>query len=389
MALDFSNVERIVQSLKSSPLFNFSLASKELFHSDVLKWLCDNYPAAAGSIFARFVKAPPRRLGELRARREYRNFDLLLEYQVGAKLLVENKVKSIPSEEQLKEYAEKLRNQADVSFLLLSLIPPPFRPPVEWQYLSDREYANDLENVLPTFASASRYHTELLRDYIAFIRNLADLRSCFDLDWNDKQTDFFLPRPIAELLKSIRIFDLIDKARYSQLAKKVGDLLRPGRSRVDFGKLTKQTLKTVRPGDIWLDAGMTRGTGLCDMKYFLASGDGFGPAIALGVQLQGNDFRLVVETFSKDVRADEYADALFEPRIGEKIWFDFSLLKSGGKEYPNARHGRYKRFGATFVCRSKNLRDVSAESLTARIVDYAKLISDNHMALLEQIRERQ
>ena len=47
-----------VTSLKGSPLFNLSLASKELFHSNFLAWLCEAYPDFMGPLFARYTKAP-------------------------------------------------------------------------------------------------------------------------------------------------------------------------------------------------------------------------------------------------------------------------------------------------------------------------------------------
>src|SRR6202021_318629 len=45
-----------VRKLRNSPLFNLSLASKELFHSNFLAWLLEQYPNQVGPLFAGFTK---------------------------------------------------------------------------------------------------------------------------------------------------------------------------------------------------------------------------------------------------------------------------------------------------------------------------------------------
>ena len=54
----FTSFKNHVQRLKKCPLFNLSLASKELFHSNFLAWLCEAYPNQVGRLFARFTKIP-------------------------------------------------------------------------------------------------------------------------------------------------------------------------------------------------------------------------------------------------------------------------------------------------------------------------------------------
>ena len=44
-----------LKKLKNSTLFNLSLGSKELFHSNFLGWLAENYSLEVGSIFSKFI----------------------------------------------------------------------------------------------------------------------------------------------------------------------------------------------------------------------------------------------------------------------------------------------------------------------------------------------
>ena len=161
-------VELAVPWLRLSPLFNLSLASKELFHSNFLAWLCERYPNEVGGIFAKFLKSPPESCSGLTVRREKKNIDLSLQYPGGELLLVENKVKSIPSRGQLEEYSASVRDPAKTSFLLLSLVHPPFLPPeqriirltngVDWHYLTYCELGAKLKVVLPQIEAVDPYH---------------------------------------------------------------------------------------------------------------------------------------------------------------------------------------------------------------------------------------
>jgi hypothetical protein len=79
--------EECVRSLRASPLFHFSLASKELFHSNFLAWLCETYPSLVGPLFARFTKSPSASCDRLTVHREQRNTDLTIEFPNGETLV--------------------------------------------------------------------------------------------------------------------------------------------------------------------------------------------------------------------------------------------------------------------------------------------------------------
>jgi hypothetical protein len=123
-----ASLDQIIDGLKRSPLFQLSLASKELFHSNFLAWLCQTHPNHAGRVFATFLRRVPSACEGLRVYRERHNIDLLLEYPGGENLVIENKVKSLPAKEQLEEYTAATRDRTQTTFLLLSLSRPAFLP---------------------------------------------------------------------------------------------------------------------------------------------------------------------------------------------------------------------------------------------------------------------
>lgn len=66
-------IDSIVKTLKNNPVFNMSLSSKELFHSNVLAWLLEKYPDS--DLAKLFI---PEGYTVLRVLREWKNFDLFI-----------------------------------------------------------------------------------------------------------------------------------------------------------------------------------------------------------------------------------------------------------------------------------------------------------------------
>ena len=125
---------KLSDALRNSPMFQLSLSSKELFHSNLLAWLAED--PGTRDLFVEVLKL--FRLEEERAKeladgirgneymvlREYKNFDFCIceklknwkedseeEYVPGRVVLVlENKFKSIPYEVQLKGYEDAVHN---------------------------------------------------------------------------------------------------------------------------------------------------------------------------------------------------------------------------------------------------------------------------------------
>lgn len=103
-----TEVQNIINKLKKSPIFNLSLSSKELFHSNFLSWLAENYNEEFGHIFIEYLKDKPTKSSRIKdIKREKKNIDLSFTYiENSQELLIENKIKSIPYVEQLIKYSK-------------------------------------------------------------------------------------------------------------------------------------------------------------------------------------------------------------------------------------------------------------------------------------------
>lgn len=367
--------------LKKSPLFNLSLSSKELFHSNFLAWLWEQYPEKMKFVFASKLNNIAPTIYE-KVLREDHNLDLTIKYKDGSQIVIENKVKSLPYKEQLQEYSDKFANQdrSKLDFILLSLTKPNFiegdnrqialESGDEWRWMSYDELAFRLREVFTN--DIDSYHYLLLQDYIEFIENLAIIVQLCHIDWNSE--DSFFSSNYKNIcdndLKELRIHDLVLKLRCADLANQVKKAIN-----VKADSLSKWNKGSSR-GEIFLGSGMTRSMGFFDIRYVVADKvDGDESATFLGVQLQGNSFRLDIELLSKDGKTEKIAQAL----LNKGFWFDFGLvpeLKEIAHEYPKCAN-KFNKFGTAFYYRSKTIKNISAKRLVEIITTYCNHIQEN------------
>jgi hypothetical protein len=383
-----------IRQLRSSPLFQLSLASKELFHSNFLAWLGETYEDQIGQLFSAYLPNQPTAFAPLEIKREEKNLDLVIRYPGGQQLVIENKVKSLPREEQLKEYAAVVKKKHQTGFLLLSLARPDFLKDgataiqlddgAKWHCLSYSDLIGRLDQLSTDVASCDSYHGALLADYVRFLALLNELHTRIAVDWEDDEADFFWVNDCRDQIREVRLHDVVDKLRYSQLADRVARTLSK-----DGFNVVRKSIPDGNPHQVAVSSNMTRGVGLFDMKYLLTRCRSSGEAVLLGTQLQGRDFRLNIEmkpTRENQQLSRQIATALLSPALGRRIWFSFDSIRHSSPEYPKTRD--FNQYSKIFWYRSKRLLGATAPSeLVDLIARHARLIRDNHASICEQVVE--
>jgi len=382
-SLNINTLEDIADNLKQSPLFHLSLTSKELFHSNFLAWLCTIYPEQTAQLFAPYLKTQTTELKITEVYRELFNVDLTLKFSNNKVLIIENKVKSLPYLSQLEKIAEAVKDKTKVSFLLLSLTEPGFlesskstitlKDDTVWHYANYQTLANGLINIQVLISHASNYHGQILADYIGFIQSLHLLQEYFRVDYEDENTDFFAFLNALKPIKNLRMHDFIYKLRYAQLAHAVA-------IRLGF-EVSQGNWVEGKTEQVFISSGMSNGTGFFDFKYLVNDRESQ-PAVtsSLGVQFQGNAFRIVFEYLDPD-NAFKIAEAL----AGSRLWFDFELVSTASAIYP--RKGGFNQFKGVFLYRSKNLDKISTKHLVDLIVKYALLAKKNSEQVVTEIKK--
>lgn len=279
-----------LDALRASPLFNLSLSSKELFHSNLIAWLCTRHPAAAAALFG--PEFPELRTIASRAPdviREEQHLDLTLRF-ADLTLVIENKVKSLPDRAQLDGYYTKItgvpKRFPKPLFLLLSLSPADAADaPAWWRTLDYATLVECIESFARTLDVP--YERELLIDYVMMMRRLLRVVEAHcAAGWC-----------VSSDARKLRLADLVEK----RMAHAVADRIKASITTRLGSRFLDSALKFAdqTPGGIRVEAGMTRALGLVGFVHALPrrySIAGSPPAlIGLGLQLQGDKARSYVE----------------------------------------------------------------------------------------------
>ncbi|MBQ7790810.1 MAG: PD-(D/E)XK nuclease family protein [Rikenellaceae bacterium] len=271
--------EEAINYLKTSPMFNLSLSSKELFHSNFLYWIWKLDSMAFKCLIAKLlnVSTDDLKWGDSKdweVVREYKSFDLCVKHcdrteDVDGKtkivsgdvlLLLENKVKSIPYKAQLKKYVDKVEKlygkrryeeAKKVQYILLTL-PTHFPDAPEgidsedcnwevengykWKVITYNKYIEKIKSLIDAFTEISDsfnlkeedkcYVTKIIDDYIKFVEHLLVIYN----EWTDKCYDKLgfiyydkLKQQCSEYkgyitdAQNLRIHDLYHKSKYARI----------------------------------------------------------------------------------------------------------------------------------------------------------------------------
>ena len=157
---------------------------------------------------------------DLKVYREKNSIDLTIEVTDEDSqthvIFIENKVKSLPDEDQLIRYSEKNPNAKGI---LLSLVKPGFKLSDSWfrrSYVELIEYYNDLLNkVDETFRLFLLDYIEYMKNVEKFIEKISYGESYFLEESNNK---------VLEVLDGMRLRSVIEKIHYANLQNMISGL---------------------------------------------------------------------------------------------------------------------------------------------------------------------
>lgn len=302
--MDKEDNSKYYDTLRKSPMFQLSLSSKELFHSNFLYWISQTDKIAFKEIITTLYAQGEGEFDELsewpdkfEVKREYNNYDLcVLDKNRNIWFVIENKVKSIPSLSQLERYSKDTRA---AYHLLLSLSTHfPARNAIINLKWTIADYGT-LSTILKKYitrdnVNLDEYHKAIIKDYSEFIEALDRIQNSWAVTAKTQGQEFFLSKDSADL-KDLRINDLKEKHKYSSICTLLYDQLHDQREDKDCVKwgsgrdnIFSVTQRFNKP-QIFLGWGMTRAQGLLEVKILIAKD------IALVIQIQGSQYRHCIE----------------------------------------------------------------------------------------------
>lgn len=196
--------------------YQLSLSNLELYHSNLFAVVLEKSKFINHKFFSDVIDIN-KKYTDLKVYREKNSIDLTIvvtdEDGETYVIFIENKVKSLPDENQLIRYSEK---DSNAKRILLSLVEPGFKLPDSWfrrSYVELIEYYNDLlEKVDETFRL-------FLKDYIEYMENVEEFIG--KVSYGES---YFLEESSNKVLEGMRLRSVIEKIHYANLENKISDL---------------------------------------------------------------------------------------------------------------------------------------------------------------------
>ena len=196
--------------------YQLSLSNLELYHSNLFAVVLEKAGFINHKFFSDVIDIN-KKYTDLKVYREKKSIDLTIEVtdEDGQThvIFIENKVKSLPDENQLVRYSGKDPNAKGI---LLSLVKPGFEIPDSWVRRSYGEligyYGDLLDKVDETFRL-------FLLDYIEYMKNVEEFieKICYC-------ESYFLEESSNRVLEGMRLRSVIEKIHYANLQNKISDL---------------------------------------------------------------------------------------------------------------------------------------------------------------------
>lgn len=196
-----------VEDLKDSFIYNASLGSKELFHSNIWAWILTNEKFGYrffNSLFERKITEKDI----IRVKREEKNRDLTIYINEKEVYVIENKLKSIPYKEQLIKYQGEINiNEAILTGIGIEPLWLNDEELDKWKFKNYCEIANGIEGFAKYIDDDKQKY---LIDYAQSIKELSFVLS----DYYDS-LNYHLPLTCIndkyKSLEELRIWDLAQK----------------------------------------------------------------------------------------------------------------------------------------------------------------------------------
>lgn len=334
--------------LKNSLIFNLSMCSLEDFYTCFMEWLGNQYPNDFIKVFTdekynNLLYKKQQKHGKNRTDLEIHSDDKIL-------FIVENKLKSMPKEEQLKEY----NNINNGKNFLLSLIDL-YEKPDNWEYISYSDYAQKLASIFHSnFSYKDITHKYIVEDYINVITYISSNMPSKNLKTLE----------IYKILKKIpeELHDIYIKTKMAELCELIKKEVSNNYYNFDHNFSNKSGIVNInRPIEI---EGLTK-------SY-------------IGIQIQKYQYRycMVINFDRNDTKKnlDNLRESIAKELEDSKLWFFDTLSVGNVKNYQN-----FCGYNPDFIYKYKKMEScISFEKISQNVANDIKLLDEN----FEKIRQK-
>lgn len=347
-------MKTFVEKLKNNPIFQLSLSSKELFHSNFLAWLAedDNTRCVFNKVMQTWLddKNWEYKPNEMEVKREYNHFDFCVcdklsidgnDVTGSVQVVLENKFKSIAYKAQLVDYKDKTKTLNEEGYKNKykaeeankgKILPRGWRDEVEhpntkyilltladnfldkdeilslgWKIVTYAEYAKLLRTIIgelkdDEIKGNKAFYVELIAQYCNFIEMFSEhINECLD---NVKENNYW------DILKNddftaVRCNDIWQKVVMHKYAQELFKLTQEKFPNTKIVFDDKDSWNDTSDRPLMIRVAYFRNEALVELKYLLNNG------VVFCVQQQGDNglsIGMVVkeeETIKKSVRKQD------------------------------------------------------------------------------------
>lgn len=376
-----------IDELKESPLYNLSMSSLENFHTNFLVWLGNKHPEQMWTLLTGEQETPPKIKFEAQKNCGNCKFDLCVEKDRQIILVLENKIKSYPTEEQLEKYNEGIEHNKgnfsnDCKKILLTLFPCNLKlKGLNWKPVY---YADFFKNnpFMPNSQEFS-YHNELIKDYFNLIKNLYIIINKYDENITHTKYDMY---DISKNYEAIKFKNIYIKYRTFELMNFIKQYVEESvteniKFSTDFSNSNEGIINIEKKYIIE----KTKTNNKKDNYDFI-----------LSIQIQGSQYRYCLVCLDGKQENNKKRFDFAESLKGNKYWFNdtennynirknnpYQTLGNGNKylSYKPDRIYQYKKI-ENFESK-KNLADVTYESIATQVLEDIQRLNKNEQEIIK------
>jgi len=384
-------LKQYLETLRVNPLFQLSLGSKELFHSNFIAYMIgfENNMEFNKRFVAAFSDLDYPQLETVHPpKRERDNFDLIIPIDLinsgHTQLVIENKVKSLPSIDQLNDYYQRVNG--DGMFYLLSLNAPGFdmnevNPWVLKTYkdLSDCILQN-IEFVNNDIVFYEVKLAQLLQLYVEFVQNLHNISQALSINNPENELyNFYNDDYLGVNFRDFRLHDLLYKIKHDCIKHQINYKLEGAGFSVSQIERNDELIRNNNPY-FFVGTGFSNSQGITDLKLFLRSItiENSQVPLFLVLQLQGYSFRFACEIYVKGLNRgtkEKLRNIIYlisNSLREEGLWMvglEFNDLFDkvdigNGEAYRDKNPNRFCKFGDHFLYKYNHInQDVPVQSI--------------------------
>lgn len=350
-------------NLRAEPLAAIMYGSLELFHSNLIGWFIEREPDRAQKALGPWLE-PGDEKG-VRVLREYEHMDLTVTLPGYRRLVIENKVFSVPTSDQLRRQSEhfmawEAEGKGPTTAILLSVFTPGWRLPEPWVHVGFDDLAQRILAVIPDDGS---FESEAMVRWTRIAHSLTSLADAVRVRSPDEHV---LPNlDLGQVLDGdTRLTARLLKFRMNSVADHLRGAVQ------QFKGYVKADFTNGRPLIEWFRDVGTAGADTAGLR--------------VGWQLQGRDFRrAVIVPAALSGRDQESRAQRFAFAAAQDAWFDFGpidgILGTKGVDVrpkiTAAKPDGFNRYDPDFVYRNKPVGNPQIQQLIEATAVIASSIS--------------